>query len=173
MKRLLPIPLALVVMLCLCSCGKKKSPKTSSLDNAGIEEPAPAKDTSKPVTMQDLPGTWTLRYPQNYGYTFRFYPSYKALVIIYLNNHSLVFKGVYSIKNDSQLLVNIIAMKRVSGKQGIYSNRGFKSTRNSQFMFQSYFSKKKQLVLKVKKSMIDGSDSNGYFEKHIALRKIR
>ncbi len=129
-------------------------------------------DDSLPVNFQNLSGSWTLLYGNDYGYSFRFYKNYRAVVILYLNSSSIVFKGVYNIESSDSIRINISEMKRVESVKNIDIKGGFQKAKSSHFIFSTRVLSadgKKNLELRPQKISIDGSDSEGYFEPYIKL----
>lgn len=124
------------------------------------------------LSFTNLRGTWELIYGDNYGYSFRFDKNYKAIVILYLNDSSVIFKGVYTIEDANTLRINISAMKREERLKDLDYKEGFVNVKSSYFIFKGRItgsSKAKKLELKSDTISIDGSDSEGYFEPLIEL----
>jgi len=131
------------------------------------------KDT--PLNFKDIQGKWRLKYRNNYGYYFKFYKNFKSRVILYLHNHALVFKGVYTIENN-QIRINIYEMKRARRFSNVNSRKGFVKAKSSYFLFKGQIQelkKKKYLVVSPVKIEIDGNNSDGYFEPEIKLKRLR
>ena len=130
-------------------------------------------DETLPVNFKNLNGTWTLFYGNNYGYTFKFFKNYRAVVILYLNSASIVFKGIYNIENADSMTINISEMKRENNTKDINLKTGFNKAKSSQFIFNTRIlqgqAKKKFLELRPQKIQIDGADSEGFFEPYIKL----
>ena len=160
----------LILLTALGGCGAP--PETDNFDPAKEVE-AEKREPLKPLKFEELTGRWKLLYANNYGYDFRFYKNYRSLVILHLNNHALIFKGVYTIENENDIKINIYAMKRSPGKRlKLYG--GFVKTKSSHFLFQGQVQargKKPQLVVNPKRIVIDGNNSDGYFEPVIKLKK--
>ena len=131
-----------------------------------------AEDTL-PVNFKNLNGTWSLFYGNNYGYTFKFYKNYRAIVILYLNSSSIVFKGIYNVENVDSMTINISEMKRENSINSINLKSGFNKTKSSQFIFNTRIllgtDKKKYLELRPQRINIDGTESEGFFEPYIKL----
>jgi hypothetical protein len=130
-------------------------------------------DTQIPITFKNVVGTWALKYSGNYGYQFSFYPNYRSLVILYLNMETLVFKGVYTIEEGNKLKINIYEMKEERRAGGL--NKGFVKAKSSYFLFSGYETSKKgkaTLYLRPRAIIIDGNNSEGYFEPLLKLVKI-
>lgn len=130
-------------------------------------------DKRIPLTFKNIVGTWALKYSGNFGYQFSFYANYRAMVILYLNMETLVFKGVYTIEDDGRLKINIVEWKeeRRAGSPG----RGFIKAKSSYFLFNGYETVKQgrtTLFLKPRAIIIDGNNSEGYFEPLLKLAKI-
>ena len=133
--------------------------------NAGAE-------SQIPVNFKTLNGNWNLLYENNYGYSFKFYKNYKAVVILYLNSSSIVFKGVYNIESNDSIRINISEMKREESVKSIDLKSGFVKAKSSHFIFNTRITNidgKKNLELRPQTIFIDGSDSEGYFEPFIRL----
>ena len=133
---------------------------------------AAAADDSLPVNFKNLSGNWNLLYGNNYGYNFKFYKNYRAVVILYLNSNSIIFKGVYNIESSDSIRINISEMKREESVKNIDLKGGFVKAKSSHFIFNMRITSnggKKNLELSPQKIFIDGSDSEGYFEPYIKL----
>jgi len=131
-----------------------------------------AEEDIKPVNFKILTGTWSLMYENDYGYSFKFYKNYRAVVVIYLNSNSIVFKGVYNIESSDSIRINISEMKRVEGVKNIDLRGGFVKAKSSHFIFKTHVTVndgKKSLEIRPQTIFIDGSDSDGYFEPYIKL----
>jgi len=125
-----------------------------------------------PVNFKSLSGNWNLLYGNDYGYSFYFYKNYRAVVVLYLNSSSIVFKGVYNIESSDSIRINISEMKRVESVKNIDLKSGFVKAKSSHFIFNTRIinsNGKKNLELKPLTIFIDGSDSEGYFEPYIKL----
>jgi len=136
-----------------------------------IQVKASAED-QLPVNFKTLSGSWTLLYGNDYGYSFKFYKNYRAVVILYLNNASIVFKGVYNIESSDSIRINVSEMKREESVKNINLKGGFVKAKSSHFIFNTHVTAtgdKKNLELRPQKIFIDGSDSEGYFEPFIRL----
>ncbi len=173
---ILAMPFCLIVSLSIISC--------TPGDSGGPENEATITQTTVPddhektrsVTFEQITGTWKLMYRGNYGYEFRFYPSYKAIIILYLRTESLLFKGVYTIETDNIVRININEMKRERRISGFSLSHGFAEAKSSYFQFDGSLAGKKnapKLILKPVRIIIDGNSSDGYFEPVIKLGKIR
>ncbi len=130
-----------------------------------------AEDTI-PVNFKNISGNWSLQYGNNYGYNFRLYKNYKAVVILYLSTDAIIFKGVYNIESSDSLRINISEMKREERVKNIDLKGGFVKAKTSYFIFNAKILSsggKKNLELRPQKIFIDGSDSDGYFEPYIKL----
>lgn len=131
------------------------------------------EETRIPLTFKNVVGTWALKYSGNYGYQFSFYANYRALVILYLNMETLVFKGVYTLDEGNKLKINIYEMKdeRRAGVPG----KGFVKAKSSYFLFNGYETARQgrtTLFLRPRAIIIDGNNSEGYFEPLLKLAKI-
>jgi hypothetical protein len=132
----------------------------------------PARGGADDVNFQNLSGYWTLLYGNDYGYSFRFYKNYRAIVILYLSSSSIVFKGVYNIESSDSIRINISEMKRVESVKSIDLKGGFQKAKSSYFIFDTKVISsggKRNLELRPQKISIDGNDSEGYFEPYIKL----
>jgi len=129
-------------------------------------------DGELPLTFKNVIGNWTLKYSGNYGYTFSFYSNYRALVVLYLNMETLIFKGVYTIEEGNKLKINIYEMKEEHRAAG--TKKGFVKAKSSYFLFGGHTIKKNRketLYLRPRAIIIDGNNSEGYFEPLIKLTK--
>jgi len=125
-----------------------------------------------PVNFKTLSGSWTLLYGNDYGYSFKFYKNYRAVVILYLNSSSIIFKGVYNIESADSIRINVSEMKREESVKNINLKSGFNKAKSSHFIFNTRITSnggKRNLELRPDKIFIDGSDSEGYFEPYIKL----
>ncbi len=127
-----------------------------------------------PVTVKNIIGRWNLTYGNDYGYSFTFNKNFKSIVVIYLKYSAIIFKGVYTIEDSGHIRINIIEMKNEDSLQNINYNSGFIKTQKSFFLFKSGLKdkEKKQLVIKPERIIIDGTNSEGYFEPVIKLELI-
>lgn len=80
-----------------------------------------------PLNFKTLSGNWNLMYGNDYGYSFRFFKNYRAIVIVYLNTNSVIFKGVYNIENSNAIRINISEMKRVESVKELDRSNGVDS----------------------------------------------
>jgi hypothetical protein len=129
-------------------------------------------DVTIPLSFKSVIGGWTLKYSGNYGYTFSFYSNYRAVVVLSLNMETLVFKGVYTIEDGNKLKINIYEMKEEHRAGG--ARKGFVKAKSSYFLFGGYKTKKggkETLYLRPLAIIIDGNNSEGYFEPLIKLAK--
>ena len=129
---------------------------------------------SEPINFETISGTWELKYANNYGYTFRFYKNYRSIVILYLNNHALVFKGVYTFEGSNLVRINIYEMKKSKRLSGINLRSGFIKAKSSFFKFSIHLkekNRKKILSISPRNITIDGNNSDGYFEPVIKLKR--
>jgi hypothetical protein len=131
------------------------------------------EDSGTPLNFKNVVGTWALKYSGNYGYQFSFYANNRALVIIYLNNETLVFKGVYTIEEGNKLKINIYEMK--DERRAGLPTKGFVKAKSSYFLFSGYQTArqgKATMFLRPRAIIIDGNNSEGYFEPLLKLAKI-
>jgi hypothetical protein len=164
--------LFLFFIFLIFGCSKDKdNAEQSIIDQKPIEEAVP--QNLEPIDFKDLPGKWALRFSGNYGYEFRFNKNYKSLVIIYLGSSSLIFNGVYTIENGN-LKINIYEMKNEDRSENINIYSNFVKAKSSYFLFKAGINKKlgtsKMLVLRPSNIIIDGINSDGYFEPVIKLK---
>jgi hypothetical protein len=125
------------------------------------------------VGYNDISGKWRLMYKKNIGYEFRFQTSYRAYCIIYSSTNALIFKGIYSIEKD-MLTININEMKNEENIFNMDLWNKFTKISSSYFIFNIELTgkdKNKTLVLRPVKTIIDGNDSNGYFESEVKLTR--
>ncbi len=133
---------------------------------------ADSSESDVPLSFKSVIGTWSLKYSGNYGYTFSLSQSYRATVILYLNMEILTFRGVYTIEDGNKLRININEMK--DEHRGGGRNKGFVKAKSSYFLFGGYKSRKsgrETLYLRPMAIIIDGNNSEGYFEPLIKLAK--
>jgi hypothetical protein len=129
-------------------------------------------DEEIPLTFKSVIGNWSLKYSGNYGYNFSFYSNYRALVVLYLNMETLIFKGVYTIEDGNKLKINIYEMKEEHRAGGV--KKGFVKAKSSYFLFGGNKIRKngkETLNLRPLAIIIDGNNSEGYFEPLIKLAK--
>lgn len=171
------VGLSIALLLMLSSCGENGAEKLNApTEKEKIEETkiAPIIEKIKPISFKDIRGRWRLKYANNYGYEFRLYKNYRAIVIIFLKENSLVFRGIYTIESDNILRITLSEMKRVSGVRNLNVRSKFVKTKSSYFVFRANLKKeKKKLYIRPKTIYIDGNNSEGYFEPLIKLKKIR
>jgi len=130
-------------------------------------------ENSLPLQLNNLWGNWTLLYENDYGYDFKFYKDNKAVIILYLNTNSIIFRGTYSIENDSTLIINLSEIKNEEKTKNLNLKNNFVKVESSYFVFNARIateSNKKNLELRPKKIVIDANDSKGYFEPFFKLK---
>ena len=130
------------------------------------------EQNSLPLTLNNLWGNWTLLYENDYGYDFKFYKDNKAIVILYLNTNSIIFRGTYSIENDSTIKIDLSEMKNEEKTKNLNLKKNFINIEASYFVFNTRItaeSNKKNLELRPQKIFIDAHDSQGYFEPFFKL----
>lgn len=145
---------------------------SNSMAPAIMAVAADAAEGEMPLSFKNVIGTWSLMYSGNYGYAFSLSHSYRATVILYLNMEILTFRGVYTIEEGNKLRININEMREEHRGGG--KNRGFVKAKSSYFLFGGYKTKKggrETLYLKPLAIIIDGNNSEGYFEPLIKLAK--
>ena len=122
------------------------------------------------LSLTDPAGKWEAG-----SYMFILNRNYSATIIIYINKfNAYVFNGVYTVDDGDIIRISISQMK--SGpKSEVFSRKGFTKTASSRFLFKAAVMNKngKKLILKPKEIVIDGNNSDGYFEKEIILNLIR
>lgn len=130
---------------------------------------------SVPLDYELLAGTWRLRYPGGFGYDFRFGKSYQSVIVVYTSSFALVFRGVTKITAADMVRINVYGMKRVDSGRGIYSESGLTRVKSSYFDFRIVTGDRngKEVITVVPvKLIIDGNDSQGYFEPRFTLQKV-
>ncbi len=158
-----------LVLCILCA----NTPNISAYDSKR-QNPRILKPDRSPMSFTNIIGNWRLKYTGNYGYCFNLYPNYRALIIIYLNTQSLIFRGVYTIDEKNKLKINISEMKEEPRTSGFNLRGGFVKAKSSYFLFTGYMlkkNKKERLCLRPSAIVIDGKNSDGYFEPFIKLTK--
>ena len=124
------------------------------------------------VSPNELNGSWTFFYNTHYGYEFNFRKSRFVDIIVYAKSHFFLFKGMYKITDDSSIDIEVMEMKYTTNKNEIRKN--LTKTSSSQLVFDMKKTSEngnKYLLLKTKQVKIDGSNSDGYFEKSFKLQK--
>lgn len=162
---------ATVICFALICHGSMKSTGISPAGSAAFA--VEASDKEIPLSFKSVIGTWSLKYSGNYGYTFTLNASYRATVVLYLNMETLIFRGVYTIEDGNKLKININEMKEEHRAGG--GKKGFVQAKSSYFLFGGYKTRKngrETLYLKPLAIIIDGNNSEGYFEPLIKLAKI-
>lgn len=127
------------------------------------------------LQFSDIHGIWQLLYRGNYGYEFRFYKNYQAVCIIYMQTNAVVFKGVYTFDNPQTIRININQMKNADSCCNVNTTTGFAQVKSSYFLFNATLitkNNKKMLELKPLSIVIDGINSEGYFEPVILLQRM-
>jgi hypothetical protein len=130
---------------------------------------------SAPLTLPALYGKWQLMYRGNYGYMFHFQKNYRALCVIYIHTRAVVFKGVYTLEDSGTIRINISEMKTEDNLSRLNLRSRFVKTSSSYFVFDGSCDSSPgstQLELTPKKIIIDGNNSEGYFEPLIKLKRI-
>lgn len=122
-------------------------------------------------SVEDIRGVWSLHYSSGFGYEFRFRASYRAYVILYLQNQVLVFRGVYNIDDEKTIRINISEIKEQRRGSNPEAEKGFVKTSSSLFLFDIASLEGKKMEVQPKKIQIDGRSSDGYFEPNIKLTK--
>jgi len=162
------------VLLCAPGCTQNNETDSDKEEKQQNELDAEKVMPAQPVTFETISGTWELKYPNNYGYTFRFFKNYRSIVILYLNNHALVFKGVYTFEGSNLVRINIYEMKKSRRLSGINLHSGFVKAKSSFFKFSVELRERKKnklLLVRPRNITIDGNNSDGYFEPLIKLKR--
>lgn len=122
---------------------------------------------ASPLSLNACFGRW-----QNGVYVFSFNPNYTASVIIFVNpRESFVFNGVFNVEKDNLVRININEMKSCQ-RASAFSKSGFSRAASSHFIFAlDPKADKHTLVAKPKEIIIDGNNSEGYFDQEIVLKK--
>jgi hypothetical protein len=118
------------------------------------------------ISLNNVSGKW-----QGGSYLFVLGRNYTASVVIYINqNEAYVFNGIYTVENKDFLRINISEMKSGPRSQAL-SKQGLIRTASSRFTFFASIDqgKTRKLTLRPKEIIIDGNNSDGYFEKEIIL----
>jgi len=126
------------------------------------------------INFKNIVGNWSLSYENGYGYNFKFNKNYKAEIVLYLNSDSITFKGIYNIEHKGIIKIDIIEMKRDEKINGRITKGSFKKAKSSYFMFHAKIfsdNDKKFMELIPVKIIIDGNDSQGFFEPLIKLQR--
>ncbi len=122
------------------------------------------------LAFSDFHGTWRLFYRGNYGYEFSFNRSYRAYCAIRLQGSMLFFRGVYTLDESNNLRINVSEMKNQElGARGKYA-----PVASSYFIFEARRFKeggRDFLELRPRTIVINGNNSDGYFEPVIKLAK--
>ena len=122
---------------------------------------------SEPITLTNIIGKW-----EGESYLFLINKNYMASVVVYINpSEAFIFNGIYTVEKDA-LRININEMKSGPRSQ-IFQRQGFTKTASSHFVFIGELStvKEKKLTLKPKEIVIDGTNSEGYFDQIVTLKK--
>ena len=165
---------SIITGLCIliASCGLEKEVPESEVVKPAATEKIGENISDKPLLFEDIRGSWSLQYQHNYGYNFQFYPNYKSIIILYLSNLTLVFKGVYTVEEKSVIRINIYEMKHEKNPARVNLSSGFVKAKSSYFLFLgSIKDEGKSLAIRPIKTIIDGNNSGGYFEPYIKLKK--
>ncbi len=174
MKNVIRKPLLFLIMASLLTLSGAGAAQKMQKTAAHKPEPEANEDEKFSLTFKNVIGNWSLKYSGNYGYYFSLSKSYRAIVIIYLHTQALVFKGVYTIDEKNKLKINISELKDEPRVSGINLYKGFLKAKSSYFLFDGYKLKKQNkenLYLEPRSIIIDGNNSEGYFEPLIKLAK--
>lgn len=163
--------------LAFCLSCNSSEPDQSTAEKNISDDYKPEKVITSdiiPLNFNTIKGNWDLKYGDNYGYSFRLGKNYRAVVILYLNCSSIVFKGVYTIEKDDILRINVSEMKREESVNKINTSSGFNQVKSSYFLFHArIFEKtgKPTMELRPVRILIDDNTSDGYFEPLVRLVK--
>ena len=165
----------IILITLIVACGGSEKSDVPPVENKDDYEPEKVISSDIiPVNFNSIKGNWDLRYGDNYGYSFRLGNNYKAIVILYLNSSSLVFKGVYTIEDGENLRINVSGMKREERVTGLNLNSGFVDVKSSYFIFNSrIFERGGKTVMELRpvKIFIDHNSSEGFFEPLVRLTR--
>ena len=122
---------------------------------------------SAPLSPSDCFGRW-----KNDIYTFTFTKNYTASIIIAINpQNCFVFNGVFNVERDNLIRVNISEMKSCP-RDAAFSKSGFSKASSSHFIFSlDHKGDKRTLIVRPKEIIIDGNNSEGYFDQEMTLRR--
>ena len=123
--------------------------------------------SAAPLSLSDCYGCW-----KNGIYTFTFNRNYTSTIVIGINqNECIVFSGVFNVEKDNQIRVNISEFKQCPRGMA-FVRSGFSKTASSHFIFAiDPKADKRTLVIRPKEIIIDGNNSEGYFDQEMALKK--
>ena len=145
----------------------------SKINSTAEKNQPPVNQEKESVNQSQLSGEWKIAYGGNYGYEFRLQDNYKAIIILYLNEQSIVFKGVWAIEDNNILRANISEIKNVDNANQVNTDSGFTKTRGSKFLFNAELNENGEiLILKPLSIVIDSNNSSGFFEPVMKLKKI-
>lgn len=164
----------LLSVICLFSCSDSSINTDSPAETSEEVQILAAKEPDVPLTTEAFAGTWVLDYGHSMGYEFRFYKNYRALIILYLGNHALLFKGVYILEDGNRVRVNVSEMKRSRDVRKVTTAGGFVKAKSSWFLMKCDVSgsgKDRKLTVRPVQTVIDGSSSEGYLEPVLKLKK--
>jgi len=165
----------IIIMALIIACGGDEKGEIANEEEKDDYQPEKVVSSDIiPVTFNSIKGNWGLRYGDNYGYSFRLGNNYKAVVILYLNSSSLIFKGVYTLENGDNLRINVSGMKREERITGLNLNSGYVDVKSSYFIFHSRLFErggKTFMELRPVKIFIDHNSSEGFFEPLVRLTK--
>ncbi|TAL32463.1 MAG: hypothetical protein EPN93_16030 [Spirochaetes bacterium] len=126
------------------------------------------------LKLDSVFGSWQLMYRGNYGYAFHFFPDYRTVIMVYLGNHAVVFKGVYTSEEDSRVRVNVYEMKDDMNPSSPDLAGGFQKVASTYFLFGASVNgsgRGAEMSLYPVRVIIDGNNSEGYFEPEIRLQR--
>jgi len=128
----------------------------------------------RPLGFAEIAGRWRLMYSGRYGFEFTFTKNYRAICVMYLRSHAYVFRGVYTIEEGDRIRFNVSDMKNEKSAGHINLKSGFVKASSSYFIFHAGLDRSRgrpTLVLKPERIIIDGRNSDGYFEPEMRLEK--
>lgn len=156
----------------LTACISLFSASCSKTDR-NTEKQTALKQEKTAITHEQLSGDWKMVYGGNYGYEFRFKSDHKTIIILFLNEQTIIFKGVCTIDENNMLIFSISEIKNEENTGQLNTASGFTATKGSKFLFNAEIKDRgKILVLKPISIVIDNSNSDGYFEPVMKLNKI-
>lgn len=174
-KKWISLLIYIIIMALIIACGGSEKGEIAIEEEKDDYQPEKVVSSDiVPVNFNSIKGNWDLRYGDNYGYTFRLGNNYKAIVILYLSNSSLIFKGVYTIEDGDNLRINVSGMKREEKITGLNLNSGFVDVKSSYFIFNSrIFERGGRTIMELRpvRIFIDHNSSDGFFEPLVRLTK--
>ncbi len=174
-KKWISIIINLTFLLLIFACGVSEKGEVAVEEEKDDYKPEQVISSDVvPVNFNSIKGSWDLRYGDNYGYSFRLGNNYKAVVILYLNSSSLIFKGVYTLEEGDNLRINVSGMKREERVTGLNLTSGFVDVKSSYFIFHSrIFERSGRTIMELRpvQIFIDHNSSEGFFEPLVRLTR--